>query len=285
MYPINVFRVTSDSDFYARFWGVRGSIACPGAETAIYGGNTPCVEIRCGSHLFIFDAGTGLRSLGEFIDKNGIDDVDLFLSHTHVEHIVGLPFFGYAYKTGNALRIWSGHLEDGKTTESVLRQYMADPLFPISIDVFSADVSYHDFKAGETLTLNKDITLRTTMLNHPQNATGYRVEFGGKSICYVTDTEQFEDGPDRNILALIDGADIVIYDSMFTDAEYPDYKGWGHSTWEEGARLCAEANVGTFVVFHHLPERTDADLDVIAGAVDKMWPGSLVAREGMQLAP
>lgn len=285
MYPINVFRVTSDSDFYARFWGVRGSIACPGAETAIYGGNTPCVEIRCGSHLFIFDAGTGLRSLGEFIDKNGIDDVDLFLSHTHVEHIVGLPFFGYAYKTGNALRIWSGHLEDGKTTESVLRQYMADPLFPISIDVFSADVSYHDFKAGETLTLNKDITLRTTMLNHPQNATGYRVEFGGKSICYVTDTEQYEDGPDRNILALIDGADIVIYDSMFTDAEYPDFKGWGHSTWEEGARLCAAANVGTFVVFHHLPERTDADLDVIAGAVDKLRPGSLVAREGMQLAP
>ncbi|MAI49115.1 MAG: MBL fold metallo-hydrolase [Rhodospirillaceae bacterium] len=277
--------MTSDSDFYARFWGVRGSIACPGAETAIYGGNTPCVEIRCGSHLFIFDAGTGLRSLGEFIDKNGIDDVDLFLSHTHVEHIVGLPFFGYAYKTGNALRIWSGHLEDGKTTESVLRQYMADPLFPISIDVFSADVSYHDFKAGETLTLNKDITLRTTMLNHPQNATGYRVEFGGKSICYVTDTEQYEDGPDRNILALIDGADIVIYDSMFTDAEYPDFKGWGHSTWEEGARLCAAANVGTFVVFHHLPERTDADLDVIAGAVDKLRPGSLVAREGMQLAP
>ena len=285
MYPINVFRVTSDSDFYVRFWGVRGSIACPGAETAIYGGNTPCVEIRCGSHLFIFDAGTGLRSLGEFIDKNGIDDVDLFLSHTHVEHIVGLPFFGYAYKTGNALRIWSGHLEDGKTTESVLRQYMADPLFPISIDVFSADVSYHDFKAGETLTLNKDITLRTTMLNHPQNATGYRVEFGGKSICYVTDTEQYEDGPDRNILALIDGADIVIYDSMFTDAEYPDFKGWGHSTWEEGARLCAAANVGTFVVFHHLPERTDVDLDVIAGAVDKLRPGSLVAREGMQLAP
>ena len=274
-----------DSSFYVRFWGVRGSIASPGPETAIYGGNTPCVEIYCGSQLLIFDAGTGLRSLGKLIDKNGVNDVDLFLSHTHAEHIVGLPFFSYAYKPGNTLRIWSGHLESDKTTESVLRQSMANPLFPVSVDIFSADVSYHDFKAGETLTLNKDITLRTTMLNHPQNATGYRVEFGGKSICYVTDTEQFEDGPDRNILALIDGADIVIYDSMFTDAEYPDFKGWGHSTWEEGARLCAAANVGTFVVFHHLPERTDADLDVIAGAVDKLRPGSLVAREGMQLAP
>ena len=274
-----------DSSFYFRFWGVRGSIASPGPETAIYGCNTPCVEIYCGSQLLIFDAGTGLRSLGKLIDKNGVKDVDLFLSHTHAEHIVGLPFFSYAYKPGNTLRIWSGHLESDKTTESVLRQSMANPLFPVPVDIFSADVSYHDFKAGETLRPNKDITLRTTMLNHPQNATGYRVEFGGKSICYVTDTEQFEDGPDRNILALIDGADIVIYDSMFTDAEYPDYKGWGHSTWEEGARLCAAANVGTFVVFHHLPERTDADLDVIAGAVDKMWPGSLVAREGMQLVP
>ena len=140
-----------DSSFYVRFWGVRGSIASPGPETAIYGGNTPCVEIYCGSQLLIFDAGTGLRSLGKLIDKNGVNDVDLFLSHTHAEHIVGLPFFSYAYKPGNTLRIWSGHLESDKTTESVLRQSMANPLFPVSVDIFSADVSYHDFKAGETL--------------------------------------------------------------------------------------------------------------------------------------
>ena len=277
--------MSSDSDFFVRFWGVRGSIACPGEDTAVYGGNTPCVEIRCGSRLFVFDAGTGLRNLGKSIAEDGITDVDLFLSHTHIDHIVGLPFFCYAFKPENALRIWSGHLDDGRTTESVLRQFMADPLFPVPVDIFGADVSYHDFRAGDMLTPSEGVVLRTAMLNHPQNATGYRVEFGGKSICYVTDTEHFADGPDRNILGLIDGADIVIYDSMFTDAEYPDYKDWGHSTWEEGARLCAAANVGTFVVFHHLPDRTDADLDAIAAAVEAVRPGSRVAREGMTLRP
>ena len=274
-----------DRGFSARFWGVRGSIACPGADHVIYGGNTPCVEIRCGSRLLVFDAGTGLRNLDKSIAEDGITDVDLFLSHTHVDHIVGFPFFSFAFKPENTLRVWSGHLEGGLTTENVLRQFMVAPLFPVPVDIFAADVSYHDFRAGDTLTPADNVTLRTTMLNHPQNSTGYRVEFGGKSICYVTDTEHFEDGPDQNILGLIDGADIVIYDSMFTDAEYPDYKEWGHSTWQEGARLCAAANVGTFVIFHHLPERTDEELDGIAAAVDEMRPGSLVAREGMILKP
>jgi phosphoribosyl 1,2-cyclic phosphodiesterase len=277
--------VASPNDFFVRFWGVRGSIACPGPDTAIYGGNTPCIEIRCGSDLLVFDAGTGLRELGKSIATAGITDVDLFLSHTHVDHIIGFPFFCYAFKPENALRVWSGHLDGGRTTESVLRQFMSEPLFPVPVDIFGADVSYRDFSAGETLTPRDGVTLRTAALNHPQNATGYRVEFAGKSICYVTDTEHFEDGPDRNILGLIDGADIVIYDSMFSDAEYPDYKGWGHSTWEEGARLCEAANVGTFVVFHHLPDRTDADLDVLAQAVDRMRAGSVVAREGMTLSP
>jgi phosphoribosyl 1,2-cyclic phosphodiesterase len=283
--PLKVHCVSSDSDFFVRFWGVRGSIACPGPDTAVYGGNTSCIEVRCGSRLIVFDAGTGLRSLGASIAAEGITDLDLFLSHTHIDHVIGLPFFCYLFKPQNKLRVWSGHLADGRTTESVVRQLMAEPLFPVPVEIFTADVGFHDFSAGDTLTPNDGITLRTTMLNHPQGATGYRVEFGGKSICYVTDTEHFEDGPDRNILGLIDGADIVIYDSTFSDAEYPDYKGWGHSTWEEGARLCAAAKVGTFVIFHHAPERTDADLDRLAAAVTKMRPGSLVAREGMTLRP
>lgn len=277
--------MSSDSDFFVRFWGVRGSIACPGPETTRFGGNTPCIEIRCGSRVLIFDAGTGLRHLGAALAADGISDIDLFLSHAHIDHVVGFPFFCYLFKPENKLRVWSGHLDDGKTTESVLRQLMAEPLFPVPVDIFTADVSFHDFTAGDTLAPADGVTLRTTMLNHPQNATGYRVEFGGRSICYVTDTEHFEDGPDRNILGLIAGADIVIYDSTFSDAEYPDFKGWGHSTWEEGARLCTAAGVGTFVIFHHAPERTDDDLDIIGAAAASMRPGSLVAREGMTLRP
>jgi phosphoribosyl 1,2-cyclic phosphodiesterase len=277
--------VSPASDFFVRFWGVRGSVACPGTDTAVYGGNTPCVEIRCGDRLFVFDAGTGLRNLGKSIAAEDITDVDLFLSHTHMDHIAGFPFFCYAFQPSNTLRVWSGHLEDELTTEGVLRQFMSAPLFPVPVDIFGADVSYHDFRAGETLTPSAGVTLRTTPLNHPQNATGYRVEYGGKSICYITDTEQREDGPDARIMALIDGADIVIYDSMFTDSEYAEYKGWGHSTWEEGVRLCDAADVGTFVVFHHMPERTDTDLDRIAKDAEAVRAGTVVAREGMLLSP
>ncbi len=277
--------MTTDSDFFVRFWGVRGSVTCPGSATSRYGGNTACIEIRCGEKLFVFDAGTGLRDLGQMIARDGVKDVDLFLSHTHIDHIAGFPFFCYAYKLGNTLRVWSGHLEEGLTTEGVLRQFMSPPLFPVPIDIFEADVSYHDFNAGDTMKPSDGVTIRTAPLNHPQNATGYRVDYNGKSICYITDTEQREDGPDRNILGLIDGADIVIYDSMFSDAEYPDYKGWGHSTWEEGLRLADAANVSTSVIFHHMPERTDDQMDNIALAADKTRPGTVVAREGMTLTP
>ena len=110
-----------DRNFFVRFWGVRGSIASPSEETSVYGGNPPCVEIRCGSRLFVFDAGTGLRQLDKLIVKDGITDVDLFLTHTHLDHIVGFPFFSFAFKPGNSLRVWSGHL-DYHTTESALRQ-------------------------------------------------------------------------------------------------------------------------------------------------------------------
>ena len=234
---------------------------------------------------YVFDAGTGIRGLGPGLAADGFADLDLFLSHTHIDHIAGFPFFSFAFRPGNRLRVWSGHLESGLTTEHVLRQFMCPPLFPVPPDIFTATVSYHDFRAGETLSPHPGVTLRTAPLNHPQNATGYRVEYGGRSICYVTDTEHVADAPDASILALIEGADIVVYDAMFTDAEYPAYRGWGHSTWEEGARLCAAAGVGTYVIFHHLPGRTDVELDRIAALAEAAHPGALVAREGMVLAP
>lgn len=272
-----------DSDFLVRFWGVRGSIPCPGGDTAGYGGNTPCVEMRCGQHVLIFDAGTGLRSLGRLLATDGVTEADLFLSHTHIDHIVGFPFFRHAFKPGNRLRVWSGHLENGETTESVLRRYMSPPIFPITPDAFAAAVSYHDFRAGEPLAPKPGITLRTAGLNHPQNATGYRVEYGGRSVCYVTDTEHRATGLDENVISLIENADIAIYDAMFTDAELPRFAGWGHSTWEEGVRLCKAARVPTLVIFHHRPERSDDELDRIAEEAARAAPGAIVAREGMAL--
>lgn len=275
----------TESDFLVRFWGVRGSIACPGPETAVYGGNTSCVAVHCGPHLLVFDAGTGIRKLGENLAASGAADIDLFLTHTHFDHVEGLPFFRPIHLPGRRTRIWSGHLGGGATTEGALRRLMSPPLFPLTIEALGGEIAFRDFTAGDVLTPLPGVEIRTVPLNHPQNATGYRVEYGGRSVCYVTDTEHDPGKPDENVLALIEGAGLVIYDAMFLDEEHPRHVGWGHSTWQEGVRLCRRAGAERLAIFHHLPERADADLDRIAEEAARTFSGAVVAREGMTLAP
>jgi phosphoribosyl 1,2-cyclic phosphodiesterase len=129
------------------------------------------------------------------------------------------------------------------------------------------------------------VRLRTAPLNHPNGATGYRIEYGGQSICYVTDTEHKEGQRDQAIVDLIRDSDIVIYDATYTDDEYPKYRNWGHSTWQEGVRLCDAAGAKRLVIFHHDPSHDDAFMDGIAKAAEAMRPGTVVAREGMVLTP
>jgi phosphoribosyl 1,2-cyclic phosphodiesterase len=280
--------VAANTDFFVRFWGVRGSIACPGPETARFGGNTSCLEVRCGEKLLIFDAGTGARELGAALDIEAKEtgqpiDADLFFTHTHLDHVCGLPFFSSLYSAGNRFRLAAGHLEETRTLYDVLGDMMTPPLFPVPLDIFSADMSYADFTAGETRTPGPGITIRTAPLNHPNEATGYRVEFDGRALCYVTDTEHVPDQPDQNILALIADADLFIYDATYTDEEFPGHVGWGHSTWEEGARLADAAGVGTYIPFHHDPGHDDNFMDQVAAAAEARRPGTVVAKEGLVL--
>jgi len=272
--------VTDDgSNFFLRFWGVRGSIACSGPETQHYGGNTSCIEIRCGDRLLVFDGGTGLRPLGLSLPSAGPIEIDHFFSHTHWDHIVGVPFFCPAYRAGNKIHVRAGHLVSQGGIEAALRQAMTNPLFPVPLDVFHADIDYSDFSAGDTLDLGDGIVVRTAPLNHPNGATGYRVEYDGKSFCYVTDTEHVPGSPDQNILGLIKDADLVIYDSTYTDDEFPRYVGWGHSTWQEGVRLCQAAGAQRLAIFHHDPARDDDALDQIGVAAASLFAGAFVARE------
>ncbi|HEX6977905.1 MAG TPA: MBL fold metallo-hydrolase [Alphaproteobacteria bacterium] len=275
----------ASSEFSVRFWGVRGSIPCPGPDTMRYGGNTSCLEVRCGEKLLIFDAGTGLRPLGAHLDRQGSIDADLYLTHTHFDHVCGLPFFSPAYSRESRLSLWAGHLLPDHTLRYVLSEMMMEPLFPVPISILGADISFHDFRAGQTLSPAPGITLRTAPLNHPNGATGYRIEYGGRSICYVTDTEHIPGKPDQRVLDLIAGADIVIYDATYTDDEFPQRCGWGHSTWQEGVRLATAAAVGTLVLFHHDPDHDDAFMDHVAAAAEVARPGTIVAREGMVLKP
>ncbi|HVZ01456.1 MAG TPA: MBL fold metallo-hydrolase [Dongiaceae bacterium] len=277
--------MTTSSDFFVRFWGVRGSIPCCSADYLRYGGNTSCVEIRCGDYLMIFDAGTGIRPLGKSLVTRLPVVADLFFTHTHLDHILGLPFFAPLYKPGSKIRIWSGHLQAPMTFRDAIGHLMAPPLFPVPPTVFISEPELRDFHAGETLNPHPGVTLRTAPLNHPNGATGYRVEWQGKSICYITDNEHKPDGPDPVLLDLIRGTDIFIYDTSYTDEEYPTYEGWGHSTWQEGVRLADAAGVKQLVLFHHDPSHNDATMDRIGAAAGAARPGTVTAKEGLILRP
>jgi len=270
--------------FSVRFWGVRGSIACSSPRTARYGGNTSSLEVRCGDEVLLFDAGTGIRYLGRTLEGARLD-ADIYFTHTHFDHVCGLPFFRPLFDPQNRFRLWAGHLRGAMTLKRVLAEFMMSPLFPVPPEVFRSTLEYREFTAGDTLTTTKGVPVRTLALNHPDGATGYRIDFDGRSLCLVYDTEHVPGAPDRNILSLISGADLVIYDSMYTDDEYRRYVGWGHSTWQEGIRLCQQAGAKRMVVFHHDPDHDDEMLDEIAREVHRQLPGSVVAHEGLQLEP
>lgn len=268
-----------------RFWGVRGSLACSGPEYVRYGGNTSCLEVRAGPHLLVFDAGTGIRPLGRKLAGNGPVEVDLFFTHTHIDHVVGLPFFTPLYQPNSTIRVWAGHLKPHRTLKESLSGLMSEPFFPVPLEIFSAKPDYHDFIAGETLEPRPGLKIRTCALNHPNEATGYRIDWAGKSICYVTDCEHQPGKLDGAILDLIKDADVFIYDSTYTDEEFPRFAGWGHSTWTEGARLADAANAKQLVIFHHDPTHDDDFMDGVAAAANAQRPGTVVAREGLVLTP
>src|SRR5690606_25318286 len=179
-----------ENDFYVRFWGVRGSIAVGSPDVMRYGGNTSCLEIRCGRHLLIMDAGTGVRALGLALQQEAPVDADLFFTHTHYDHVCGLPHFCPFFDPRSKFNVYAGHVTDGPGIKGVLKQMMCSPLFPVPLEIFQAQITYTDFRQGDVLEPRPGVTVRTGPLSHPDLATGYRVESGRKSSRYLTATQR-----------------------------------------------------------------------------------------------
>lgn len=266
-----------------KFWGVRGSIATPSPRHIAFGGNTSCIEVRIDDRLIILDAGTGIRNLGRELAGENIKSFDLLLSHTHWDHMNGFPFFTPAYDPDCEISIKAGHLIDQGGIERVLQGQMTQPMFPVPLAAMNSNMIIEDFRTGDAFSLGDGIDVKTAMLNHPNGATGYRIEHNGRSLCYITDTEHVPGKPDRNILDLIEGADLVIYDSTYTEEEFPEKIGWGHSTWNEGVKLCQSAGAGSMAIFHHDPDHEDDFMDRIESEARGEWDNVFAAREQMEV--
>ena len=274
-----------DKQFTVHFWGVRGSIPCPGTSTVRYGGNTPCVEMRVGGERLIFDGGTGLHVLGQSLISKMPIKAHLFFTHSHWDHMQGFPFFTPGFVKGNTIHIYGAIAPDGSTIEQRLNDQMLHPNFPVPLQIMQSNLDFHNVKPGSPIYLHDDIKVETAPLNHPGEAVGYRVNWCGGAAAYITDTEHFPDKLDENVLYLARNADVLIYDSTYTNQEYHSPRspkiGWGHSTWQEAVKMAKAANVKTLVIYHHDPSHNDDFLDDVGEQAAAEYPGAIMAREGM----
>jgi phosphoribosyl 1,2-cyclic phosphodiesterase len=285
------------------FWGTRGSIPTPGAYTARYGGNTPCVAVEGpGGQLVILDAGTGIRGLGLQLvqHQNGAVKAEILLSHTHWDHIQGLPYFKPFFAPGNRVRIWGS--AQGKTSlESILHSQMDPAVFPVPLTAVSAELKVQQVEPGGGEFVVGPFRVRVMQLRHPGTTLAYRLtpKDGGASMAYVTDNELGSGGSydmppswRADLIKFLNGVDLLIHDAMYTPEELEQHRGWGHSSYEEAVALAADAGVKRLVLFHHEPEHDDRALDELVAAAQQVAqrrgakaPAEVTAaREGMQLS-
>lgn len=277
-----------------RFWGVRGSIPSPGPTTQKYGGNTACIEIRVGEddRLLIMDAGSGIRQLGNYLMANDLPKgpikADIFLSHTHWDHIMGYPFFTPIYIPGTQLKVYGPVSFEEDPLEEVVGGQMKYRYFPINLGELASEVEYIRLKEDPGIDMGDGLVVRTKLINHPITALGYRFEFGGRSVCTCYDTEPFrnlfitdpedpgydeamayegeEVAAEQNqaVEDFFAGTDLLIYDAQYTEEEYATKVNWGHTPIEYAVQAASRAGVKKLALFHHDPDRADESLDELA---------------------
>lgn len=273
MMPAPPFRVT--------LWGVRGSLPVSGAMAEGFGGNTICIEMRCGDEVLILDAGSGLAAAGAALAAEGCRKITLLLTHAHYDHVIGLPFFAPLWDAGTRIDLWSGHCAGQMTTAAMVGDFMRAPFFPVGPACFRARVEMRDFAPGDVLEPVPGLVIRTAALNHPGGSVGYRVEFGGRVAVLATDTEHMPGRRDPAVVALAAGADLLLYDAAYDDDEYARLCGFGHSTWQEGIRVAEAAGVARLGLIHHAEWRQPADLARIEAAARGQFAGAFCGRDGM----
>jgi phosphoribosyl 1,2-cyclic phosphodiesterase len=260
--------------------------------SSTYGGNTTCLEVRCGETIIIFDTGTGIRSLSEQLDhehvqKNKFLDLDVIYTHLHTDHTAGLPFAKFIYVKGNRINVY-GSTHGSQKLADMLEDTMKSPYFPVNlseIERIGGTINYHNISEGDVLKFGKngEVCVYNTKLNHPNGVMGYRVEYNSKVLTFTTDIEHSNE-IDPNLIKLAQDADVFFYDTQYTDEEYiASKKGWGHSTPEYAAKTAKAAGVKRLILTHHCPYHTDEDIANIESVAQKLFPNCQAAYEGLTI--
>jgi phosphoribosyl 1,2-cyclic phosphodiesterase len=272
------------------FWGTRGSLASPGADTARYGGNTSCVAVEGPEKsLLILDAGTGIRNLGQSLPLD-LTKVHILLTHLHMDHIQGLPFFTPLRRQGVEIHVW-GPASTTLGLEARLQKYLSPPLFPVSVRELAAEIHFHELPAH--LIEIGEFVIEAQLIIHPNPTIGYRIQSSGTSVTYLPDHEPAlgertfpSDKSWTSGYTLAEGSDLLIHDTQYTEDEYKARIGFGHSSIEHAFQFAKLSNVKHFVPFHHDPTHNDDQLDrLFETTLRNLRPSYLVtpSREGMTL--
>ena len=275
--------------FSLRFWGVRGSIPCPGRDTLIFGGNTSCIEIRIGKRLFIVDMGTGIKALADSLsleNNKSSNTIDIFITHTHWDHIMGFPLFSPIFDPNKKITIWGPSSFDNEELSTIIKEQLSYKYWPVRLKELAADISFKELKEC-SLDLGDGLALTSKFLNHSIFCLAYRFEYMGKSIVCAFDHEPFRnlfpDDPsdpsyneaaakegeavaceeNKKILDFYKGADILIHDTQFLPEEFSKRLGWGHSSYDYSIEAALQAGVKKLIFFHHDPARSDEQLQLL----------------------
>lgn len=251
------------------FWGVRGTLPVTGRGSLRYGGNTSCISVEfADGGLFIFDAGSGIKSFSDALKRAGRKHIKarIFISHPHIDHIQALPFFTPLFVQGNVFDVL-GPAQQDKGMRELIAGQMDGVYFPVTLNEFAASVTYTNLEQGDYEF--DGARMRTLRLNHPGHCLGYRLECGGAVFCYVTDNELYPpDSPDydeayrQRLADFVRGADYLVTDTTYMDDEYADGKQhWGHSSVSEVVALAHRADIKTLCIFHHDPDQDDDAID------------------------
>jgi phosphoribosyl 1,2-cyclic phosphodiesterase len=271
-----------------RFWGVRGTIPAPGPDTVRLGGNTACIDVLTSDkQLIVIDAGSGIRRLGIALAEENPGRIvgTVLVSHTHWDHIQGFPFFSPLigpHSRQNRFVI-VGQKRVGRQLEHVLADQIIEPYLPFAFKELAADIHVKEVSGGENVVIGDDTIIRVAELRHPGGCLGFRIENNGRVFTYCTDSSHEDGHITENVLALAEGADLLVHDAQYSLEQRNEFPQYGHSSWLEAVKVAVKAKVGCLALFHYDPNASDDYMESVLQKAREIFPRTILSQEGMEL--